>query len=46
MREQQELLVIVLLRLQRALDRRKLCVKADALLLEALHDLLVRLADT
>mmetsp|Transcript_82093 Transcript_82093/g.232719 ORF Transcript_82093/g.232719 Transcript_82093/m.232719 type:complete len:476 (+) Transcript_82093:77-1504(+) len=43
--EEQQLLVVALLRLQRALDGGELVVEADPLLLELLHDRLVRLPD-
>ena len=44
-RHEEELLVVVLLRLERRLDRAQLVVEVDALLLQPLDDLVVRLAD-
>ena len=44
-RHEEQLLVVVLFCVQRRLDGAQLVVKVDALLLEALDDLIVRLAD-
>ena len=46
MRHEHQLLQVLLLRLEGALDRRQLVVEADSFLLEPLDDLLVRLVDT
>lgn len=45
MRHEHQLLQVLLLRLEGALDRRQLVVEADSFLLEPLDDLLVRLVD-